>query len=436
MRRTADVSAPRNIGPVTSGPMFHRAGQATARPVLLAASLALALALAACGGTPAKTTTPSSTTPALAPTDTSDTTAATSVYRFGVVGNRGKIAQLERATPTVVAGITGTVVQIATSNSDGYALTSAGTVWAWGVGSYGELGNGTTSAYVTRAVRVSFPAGVKIVALPNPMPFDGALAIDSHGRAWGWGLNANGDLCLSGLLELRPSRIPLSDVTLATGAREHSLFDSGGKVYACGSGADGVLGDGSTASSSRPVQVKGLPATARVTALTSSWEGSGALLSNGAYYDWGYNAAGQLGNGSTANSDVPVRVKLPAAVGQVSQGGSGAANGQTVVILSNKLVWAWGNGTKGQLGDGGTASSDVPVPVHVPAGVTFAKVNSGGYSCYAIDSSGRLWAWGGNQNGQLGTGSGAQRETTPVEVGIHLTQVSSTASNVAGFEQN
>jgi alpha-tubulin suppressor-like RCC1 family protein len=389
--------------------------------VLLAAGLALAACSSTAGPTATRTATASVTTP---------------VYRFGVVGNRGKIAQLQRATPTVVAGISGKVIQIATSNSDGYALTSAGAVWAWGVGSDGELGDGAASAYATRAVRVSFPAAVRIIALPNPMPFDGALAIDSAGHAWGWGLNADGDLCLSGLVELRPSRIPLGDVTLATGARTHSLFDSDGRVYACGSGQGGALGTGSTASSSRPVPVTGLPPAAHVIALTSSWEGSGALFSNGAYYDWGYNAAGQLGDGRTADSDAPVRVALPAAVLQVSQGGSGAGNGQTVAILADGTVWTWGDGTKGQLGDGRTASSDIPVRVGVPAGVTFTKVNSGGYSCYAIDSAGRLWAWGGNQNGQLGTGTGTQVQTTPVDVGIRLAQVSSTASNVAGFEQS
>ena len=72
-----------------------------------------------------------------------------------------------------------------------------------------------------------------------------------------------------------------------------------------------------------------------------------------------------------------------------------------------------GVGSYGELGDGGTADRDVPVRVKMPAGVTFTTVNSGGYSCYAIDSSGRLWAWGGNQNGQLGTGSSSARiETT------------------------
>jgi alpha-tubulin suppressor-like RCC1 family protein len=358
---------------------------------------------------------------------------STVVYRFGVVGNRGKIAQLERVTPTVVAGIKGNVVQIATSNSDGYALTSNGAVWAWGVGSYGELGDGKTPAYVTTAVQVDFARGIKISSLANPMPFDGALAIDTRGDVWGWGLNGDGDLCLSGLIETRPRQIALTDVTLATGARTHSLFDSSGRVYACGDGEGGVLGDGSTASSAKPVAVVGLPTAAHVTALTSSWEGSGALLANGTYYDWGYNAAGQLGNGSRANNDVPVEVNLPDPVRQVFQGGSGAKNGQTIAILSDGSVWAWGDNRQGQLGNGSRSSSDVPLRVDVPAGVTFTKVNSGGYSCYAIDSSGRLWAWGGNDNGQLGTGSSALVQTKPVDVGVDLRQVSSTASNVAGL---
>jgi alpha-tubulin suppressor-like RCC1 family protein len=360
-------------------------------------------------------------------------TSSTAVYRWGVPGSRGAVTQMERTTPTAVAGIKGKVIQIATSNSDGYALTTSGAIWAWGVDNYGELGNGTTSPYSVQAVRVSFPAGVRIVALPDPMPFDGGLAIDSRGHVWGWGLDASGDLCLPGPVELRPELLPLDDVTLATGARAHSLFYSGGKLYACGSGADGALGDGSKASSSKPVTITGLPARTRVTALTSSWNGSGALLSNGAYYDWGYNAAGQLGDGRTVSSDVPVKVRLPAAARQVSQGGSGATNGQTIAILASGSVWAWGANRTGQLGDGTTASSDVPVPVHVPAGVTFATVNSGGYACYAIDRRGQLWAWGGNDYGQLGTDSGALFEATPADVGLHLAQVSSTARNVAGF---
>ena len=109
--------------------------------------------------------------------------SGTVVYTFGVAGTRGPVTQTLHEKPTAIPGITGTVVQIATSNSDTYALTSAGTVWAWGVGSYGELGNGTIPAYVRTAVKVDFPEGVKNTSLPNPMPFDGGLAIDSRGEA-------------------------------------------------------------------------------------------------------------------------------------------------------------------------------------------------------------------------------------------------------------
>jgi alpha-tubulin suppressor-like RCC1 family protein len=412
--RTLGMSGP----PRTPGAPGPSTGPARRRPLAVAVlcSLVAPVGLAACGSPGG-----------------SGTAHAAGVYRWGVVGNHGKIAQLERSTPTPVGGIDGKVVQIATSNSDGYALTSSGAVYAWGVNSYGELGDGHPTPYETRAVEVAFPADVRITKLPNPMPFDAGMAIDSSGHVWGWGLDADHDLCLAGLVESRPQRLPLRDVTLAAGARTHALVDSGGTVYACGSGDAGELGNGSTATVTTPTPVVGLPRGEKVTALTSSWEGSGALLAGGTYYDWGYNAAGQLGDGTTTDSAVPVKVRLPGAVTEVFQGGSGPRNGQTVALLRDGSTWTWGDNDRGQLGTGSRESSPTPVRVHVPGGVTFAKVGSGGYASYAIDTTGRLWAWGDNGDGQLGTGSGSHIETLPVDVGLHLDQVSSTAQNVAGL---
>jgi alpha-tubulin suppressor-like RCC1 family protein len=335
-----------------------------------------------------------------------------------------------------VSSITGSVVQIATSNSDGYALTSAGQVFAWGAGKKGELGNGTTVRSSRDAVRVDFPAGVRITSLPNPMPFDGGLAIDSTGHVWGWGVNSANELCLPGTAAvLRPVRLPLSGVTLATGAARHNLFYAHGTLYACGQGQSGQLGNGSFGRAATPTAVSGLPAGG-IAALTSSWQGSGALMKDGSYYDWGYNASGQLGDGTTTNSAVPVRVNLAAAVTQVFQGGSTLNNGQTMALLANGELWAWGNGADGQLGTGSFTNALVPVHVPFPSGESFVAVNSGGYASYAIDATGKLWAWGSNSAGQLGTGSGTASQPTPVAVGLAATEVSSTADNVAVLQRH
>jgi len=128
-----------------------------------------------------------------------------------------------------------------------------------------------------------------------------------------------------------------------------------------------------------------------------------------------------------------VRVPLTEPVRQVFQGGSGPKNGQSIAILANGTIWAWGDNDRGQLGTGTRTSSNVPLHVDVPKGVNFVTVSSGGFASYATDGSGRLWAWGDNRSGQLGTGSGTAMATTPIEVGIRAARVSSTAQNVAAF---
>lgn len=355
------------------------------------------------------------------------------VVSFGVVGSGfgPKLLGLQHLVPTTVTGIPGTVVQVVTSNSDTYALTSAGSVWAFGAGSTGELGDGRTRAFSASPVQVRFPPQVRIAKLANPMPYDSALAIDVHGVAWGWGFNWHHTLCLPGGEHPIPVPLPLTRVTLASGAGAHSLLDAGGRVVACGLGAEGELGDGTTVTRASPTPVVGLPHVG-VASLVSSWQGSGALMDNGAYYDWGFNRAGQLGDGSRLNSALPVRVPLPAPVAAVSQGGSRPSNGQTLALLANGSLWAWGSNAYGQLGDASRHSAPSPIRVPVPPGVHLRAISSGGDASYAIDAHGVLWTWGGNQHGQLGDGTTLER-LTPRPTGLVLAEVSATATNVAGL---
>src|SRR5260370_35349103 len=147
------------------------------------------------------------------------------------------------------------------------------------------------------------------------MPYDSALAVDTEGRAWGWGHNGGGELCLGDTRDcLTPVRLPLSHVTALAGASNHALYDANGTVYACGQNVEGGLGIGSRRSSSTPVKVPGLSGSS-VTKLVAAVANSGALLSSGQYFDWGYDAGGQLGNGPPRRSaDAPHRAKRAAPV--------------------------------------------------------------------------------------------------------------------------
>lgn len=363
------------------------------------------------------------------------TTATTQhLYSWGTF----ELGQSGSATPQIVTGVPGTIVRLSGSDRDMYALTAAGTVWAWGRQDDGALGNGTTgSGFIATPVQVKFPAGVTIASLPTLMPASTGMAIDTNGNVWGWGANAGGSLCntiLNGTLPAMITQPKLQgDVKLASGQNSHAIYyTTTGKLFACGNNASGQLGDGTFTSSINPVRVIGLPAE-QITNLQTSMRNSGAVMADGSYWDWGYNAAGQLGDGSTAASDVPVHVSLPDPVAAVAQGGGQLDNGQSVAILSNSAVYTWGNDTWGQLGRGVHSDRQhVPKQVVLPAGVTFVAVGSGGASQYAIDSTGNVWAWGENNVGQLGIGNTVD-QNTPVSVGVQACQVVSIAFDVAAF---
>lgn len=335
-----------------------------------------------------------------------------------------------QASPTAVS-LPGAVSAVATSNSTQYALLTDGQLYAWGLGSVGQLGDGARTDSFTQPVRVQFPPGVKIARIPTDvMPFDTGLAIDTTGRVWGWGRNGGGDLCLGNArVYTRPVELPFVHVTAVAGASNHALYDAGGTVFACGQNVAGDLGDGSLRDSTRPVRVRDLNGHA-VKSLVAAFANSGALLANGEYFDWGYNAKGQLGIGYAGkSSDVPVQVRLPMAVTQAAQGGSIWFNGQTLVMLSNGSLWAWGADDFCQLGDGRTRARPSPVSVHSPAGITYRTIATGSATSYAISATGSVYAWGVGFLGQVGDGRTATA-CQPVQVASGATAISATANNV------
>ena len=331
-------------------------------------------------------------------------------------------------TPVSVT-LPGTVVQIGTSNSDEYALLTDGSVYAWGMDTQGQLGDGTDVNSFEGPVRVDFPKGVKIAFLAtDAMPYDSALAVDTQGHAWAWGDNSGGEFCLGNTKDyFTPVELPFFDVTLLAGADAHALYYSHGTAYACGDNMDGDLGDGNARASTTPVRITGL-GRSRVTTLVAAFDNSGALLASGQYYDWGYNADGQLGDGRAGGwSDVPVRVQLPGPVTLVAQGGSTWHNGQTLALVRGEL-WAWGADWSYQLAQGKRGRQPVPVQIVLPRGVSFSMLATGSGTCYGVTPSGNVYAWGANYDGQIGDGS-LILEEEPEMVAVGAAQISSTANN-------
>ena len=397
------------------------------RAGLSAAVAALVFGCSASGSSPARRSTPlakQSPPPVVELPST--------VEHWGSFFGGSKGVNYDTVTTPVALTVPGTVTEIGTSNSTQYALLANGSLYAWGLGNEGQLGDGSLANSFTEPVRVRFPRGVKIASIPaDAMPFDAALAIDTEGNVWGWGQNGQGELCLQNTRTYTtPVKLPLSHVTVVAGASNHALYDAAGSVYACGGNGAGDLGDGSERSTTTPMKVVGLDGSL-VTELVASFANSGALLSNGEYFDWGYDGSGQLGDGQFGrSSDVPVRVNLPYPVRQVAQGGSIWENGQTLVMLSNGSLWAWGSNSRGQLGDGTTRAQASAVRVYAPAGVTYIFLATGAVTSYAISTTGTVYAWGASPVGQIGDNT-THKTLTPVRVASGATLISSTANDVA-----
>jgi alpha-tubulin suppressor-like RCC1 family protein len=130
-----------------------------------------------------------------------------------------------------------------------------------------------------------------------------------------------------------------------------------------------------------PVTVK-LPKGTKVTAISAGgYYFSLALSSTGSVLAWGYNGDGELGNGTTTQSNVPVKTKLPKGT-KATEIAAGAQH--AVALTSRGAVLAWGSNGDGQLGNGTTTQSDVPVKVKLPKDTAATQVAAGGFSYHTL----------------------------------------------------
>jgi len=214
----------------------------------------------------------------------------------------------------------------------------------------------------------------------------------------------------------------------ATGGNHSVAFTNNSTVYSWGYNAFGQLGNNSTVHSEVPVVTANIRS---VKAVAAGAYHTLALKNDDTLWAWGYNAFGQLGvdtslTQSVGYSPLPLRVNAGGVI--FSNISSVAANAHHSLARANGLVWAWGFNGTGQLAIDPKTTGALASPA-VVAGLPPDGINgiaAGGSSNYALARNGTVWAWGNNDNGQLGNNS-TVASPIPVQVlkapGVPLTGV-------------
>jgi len=198
---------------------------------------------------------------------------------------------------------------------------------------------------------------------------------------------------------------------------------AGPSVFGFGSNQSGELGNGTTAASYMPVPASGPPGTVRQ--IAAGYFTSAALISDGTVWVWGSNNSGALGTGSSGGwVATPQQVPGLSSVTQIALGIV-----DVYAVRSDGTLWAWGFNQSGQLGNGTTAASYQPVRVPGLTGIT--QVSAGTGYVLARRSDGTVWAWGDNSRGFLGDGT-TTGHLTPERV-PGLTGITEVAANWASF---
>lgn len=325
-----------------------------------------------------------------------------------------QLAPVQAAQPKIAAGLNYSL-----------ALKSDGTVWSWGSGGIGQLGNGELKD-ITLPTQVSDLTGVVVIKADDTR----SAALRSDGTVWVWGNNQLGylgvsssDSCLylaTTPCSKTPQQVPGVNeiIDLSMGGRHLVALKADGAVWGWGDIYSGSLGNGATPPTTTPKQVAGL---ASITAIAAGYNHALALRKDGTVWAWGYNGYGQLATQTNGLPTPQVIIGLNDVIA-IAAGGF-----QSYAVKKDGSVWAWGS-----IG----MYNDTATPTKL-ALENVTSIAAGFNHAVALKADGTLMAWGKNPYGQLGNGSTVD-STTPVAVsGISgVAAISAGYNHTLAFTQN
>jgi alpha-tubulin suppressor-like RCC1 family protein len=312
------------------------------------------------------------------------------------------------------------------------SIGNPGRLWAWGYNGEGQLGTSTAG--------FSYPSPQQIGTATDWTQISAGghvLALKSDGSLWAWGYNGSGQLGIgSAQFGAHPDPVRVgtdTDWAQISAGNEHSTaIKHNGTLWAWGRNAEGELGDGTTIDRSSPVQIGTDTDWAHVEAGENT---TVALKTNGTLWVWGNNQGGQLGLGTCCTYANPTPTQLGTDTDWV-QASTDYYN--MAAIKTDGTLWVWGDNLYGQLGDGTT----IPhwIPQQLDNATDWRHVDVAGGYILALKTNDTLWAWGANQYGELGIGTdtGPQTcgvnpcSTSPIQVGTaHWSQITANGQALA-----
>jgi alpha-tubulin suppressor-like RCC1 family protein len=330
--------------------------------------------------------------------------------------------------------------QVAGGGSHTAAIKTDGTLWTWGIGSNGQLGNAQITNRSTPVTTFTGGTNWKQVSSGGYH----TAAIKTDGTLWTWGNGGSGRL---GNAQITNRYTPVTTFTGGTNWKQVSsgdfhtaaiktdgtLWTWGGNNFG-GFAAYGALGNATTTNVSTPVTTFAGGTNWKQVACGGITH-TAAIKTDGTLWTWGRGSGGQLGNEIIANT--PVSTPVTTFAGGTNWKQVSAGDSYTAAIKTDGTLWTWGSGISGQLGNGVTTGS-ISTPVTTFAGGTnWKQVSSGGSHTAAIKTDGTLWTWGSGSNGRLGNAATTGNISTPVTTfagGTNWKQVSGGYQHIAAVQ--